>query len=312
MSAGILVKYVTTYAGLTPKVNLSDHTLIFTHIPKTAGTTLDHILSGIASARMQLHRRARGSIYATAVDASEPVALRDFESWPDRALANCRYVTGHLPFGQHRRLSRPYFYVTVMRDPAARLLSKFRFGVERGFWAEATPLELLFQQGQLVDNLQTRQIAGIADRETPCSAEIFNRALSNLRTEYAVVGVSERFDEMLKVLITLLGWPDVVYADRQVAAGTPSTAVRERCEEAARRFYPLDFELYAEAVTLAAQNVTRLFQDKEVDSARQNQVLVSIPGVGVQGQNSFLLPMQAFDEQLSPKLKVSGAEVHFL
>src|SRR5206468_1396750 len=92
-----------------------------------------------------------------------------------------------------------------------------RFGLDRRTWSRDTPVESLVKHGRLIDNMQTRQIAGIADRDVPCTAKMLAIAIENLRSHYAVVGATERFDDALKTLITLLGWPDIAYSDRQVS-----------------------------------------------------------------------------------------------
>lgn len=40
-------------------------------------------------------------------------------------------------------------------------------------------------------------------------------ALQTLRERYAVVGFTENFDTMLATLITLCGWPDIIYSQYQ-------------------------------------------------------------------------------------------------
>jgi hypothetical protein len=42
-------------------------------------------------------------------------------------------------------------------------MSPYRFCVERGGWRESTAIDELIQRGEIAENGQTRQIAGIAD-----------------------------------------------------------------------------------------------------------------------------------------------------
>jgi hypothetical protein len=312
MPAPLSIKHVSAIAGVTPKIDLGDHTLIFTHIPKTAGTTLDHILVGMASVRGLSRRRAMGTIYGQFHGAGKGDAMREFETWPHEDVAGCRYLSGHLPYGPHRHLRRPYFYVTILREPVARLLSQFRFGVRRGGWTAATPMQELIRQGLMAENLQTRQIAGLVDPRAPCTGETLELALSNLRSHYTVVGTSERFDETLKLLVTLLGWPEIAYGDRQVTPGAADDELRRRAEEAVQLFFAYDRELYAQAAELAAQKFAGLFEGSPSGIQRRSQVLMSIPGSLINGKEFDLVPAQVFDDQLRSRLLAEGGEIRSL
>ena len=134
-------------------------------------------------------------------------------------FARARFVTGHLP---HRP---PDAFdgadpapVTLLRDPVARMLSHYRYGVERGGWTEDASLARLVEDGRLCNNLQTRQLAGCLDAREPCDNAMLARAQENLAAHYAVVGQTENFDGFLAALIALFGWPELLYGRRQVTS----------------------------------------------------------------------------------------------
>lgn len=312
MSDPQVVKCVTRYAGLTPRRDLRNHTLIFTHIPKTGGTTLDYILRDVAKAQNIPVGRAMGTIYGQFHGVGKEDAIKDADRWPDKAFATRCYMSGHVPFGLHKRMQHPYFYITLLRDPVKRLLSQYRFGIHRNGWTASMPIAKAIEQGLIADDLQTRQIAGQADRSAPCTAETLRTAVGHLRSEYAVVGVSERFDEMLKTLITLLGWPDIAYGNRQVGAGAASAEMVEESHAAAQRFFAHDIELYAQARQLAEENVTRLFDGSPGNSQRQAQVITSVPGLQIAGKNTACVLAFDFDHQVAPALRQSGSEIKFI
>jgi hypothetical protein len=131
LSKGVL-KYVSPYATLVPKCDLGGHVLIFTHIPKNAGTSLDYVLTDMAAARGLKFRRAMGTLYGIFLGPGKGDAPTGFARLQSDVLDGLDIISGHLPFGVHARLKRPALYVTIPREPTARLLSHFRFGVLRG------------------------------------------------------------------------------------------------------------------------------------------------------------------------------------
>ncbi|HZS63307.1 MAG TPA: sulfotransferase family 2 domain-containing protein [Xanthobacteraceae bacterium] len=309
MPADITIYHVTGYAGLTPKQDLRGHTLIFTHVPKTAGTSLDYILIALAGARKIPFYRAMGTIYGQYHGAGKKESWKDFERWPETALAQRQcFISGHLPHGAHRRVKRPYFYVTMLRDPVSRLVSQFRFGVQRGGWTESTPMAEVIERGGIANDLQTRQIAGIMDLTTPCNADSLKQAIEHLRSEYTVVGLSSGFDETVKVLITLLGWPEIAYGNRQVSEGKPSAQIVEQAEQAAKRYFANDLELYAAAKEIAAGTTARLFDGTASGMQRQPQVLVTVPGLRLGGKDAGIMPRDYFESNLRPSLQQQGVK----
>ncbi|HVT56418.1 MAG TPA: hypothetical protein VHD34_10295, partial [Xanthobacteraceae bacterium] len=209
-------------------------------------------------------------------------------------------------------LSHPYFYVTILREPAARLLSQYRFGIRRGGWSESASIAELIEKRLIIDNLQTRMLAGLSDRSAACSAETLKLAIEHLRSEYAVVGTTEHFDETLKLLITLLGWPDIAYGDRQVGEGSAPPHQIEQARAAIPRYYAYDHELYAVARELAGQNLARLLTGKPEGSKRQDRVLTCIPGSSVDGTEQALMSAERFDREFLPVLKANGFDIAFV
>jgi hypothetical protein len=282
--------------------------VVFTHVPKTGGTTLDHILVAVAEVQRKRFRRLRFSRGACSPEEHNQELL-DFHRLSEDQFAPCDYLSGHFPFGVHRRVAQPCLYVTLLRDPVTRLLSNVRFGLDRIRWSRDTPVDALIQNGRLIDNVQTRQIAGVFDRDTPCTAQTLANACENLRSHYAVVGVTERFDETLKALITLLGWPDIAYSDRQVSRAMIDPKLEANVREAAERHFAFDMELHAYASARPTSWSQGIFEGIETGSERQHAVLVTSPRVRFGNQHFALLPATVFDDQICPVLQEQGGEV---
>ncbi len=273
--AKITIKYVSPYAELMPIVWLADHTVVFTHIPKAAGTTLDNILKDIAADHGLKWLRVMGTLYGQFLGPGKPDSLAELGDLSDEALSAAQFLTGHIPFGVHERIEGKCFYITILREPASRLVSHFRYGVERGGWPAAAAIEDLLRDGLLIDNPQTRQLAGLRDPGAKCTPATLERALSNLRSHYGMVGVTERFDQVLKALIGLYGWPDLAYTDCQVTTAGIGGELEIKVAEAAGRIDELDAELYAWAASRETPWTDGLFAGAARGTAKQDQVLIT-------------------------------------
>ena len=310
--APVRLKLATRLAGLRATIDLSGHTIIFTHVPKTGGTTLDHIMHAAATTARKRVRRltfAREGVPPRHVRNQQFLSL---DNLSDEQLSVCDYLSGHFPFGIHHRLARPCLYVTLLRDPVARLLSNVRFGLDRGRWTRDTSVDSLIEQGRLIGNLQTRQIAGIGDSAAPCSAATLATALENLRSHYAVIGTTERFDDTLKTLITLLDWPDIAYSDRQVSRTQSDPELEARVRAAAERYFAFDMELYAFASARPAPWRPDVLDGAAGGGVRQKTVLLTSPVVTCNNRPYTLMPASSFDSQICPAVRQQGGEVLFV
>ena len=308
----VVLKVATRLAGVVPSVDPSDHTIVFTHVPKTGGMTLDHIMMAAAAVGGKRWRRLPMTAQRSVPRHERRQMFLDFEEFPRDELAGFDYITGHMPFGIHRRLPRPSLYIVLLRDPVARLLSNFRFGIDRGKWSRDTSIEALFKEGKIADNLQTRQLSGLGDFSAPCTAATLALAFENLRSHYAFVGLTERFDDLLKGLITLLGWPDVAYSDRQVSSTPSDPALETSVRDAAERHCCLDMELYAAARLRATPWSAGLLEGTVDGSTRQANVLLTSPVVNFNSRPSALLPADFFDSRLGPAVRQQGGDVVFV
>jgi hypothetical protein len=302
-----LLKYVSPYETLVPRLDLTGHVLIFTHIPKSAGTSLEYVLNPMAAARGQRFRRAKGTLYGIFLGADKGDAPADFARLQSDAREQLDIISGHLPFGVHGGLTRRAFYVTIVREPTARLLSHFRFGVLRGGWPQARPFDDLIREGRMIDNLQTRQLAGMTDPKAPCTAAVLDRALDNLRDHYGVVATTDGFDSLLKALIALFHWPDVAYSDQQVGSQEPPDGnLCARAAAAVERYFAHDRELYAQVLARPAPWRPGLFEGAAGGCRRQDQVLFRL------NERISLLPVHTFDEAVRPMLRRSGIDLKFV
>jgi len=239
-----------------------DPALIFVHIPKAAGSTLNHILES---------QYALGESYATCSTPRHPEGdLNRFEALSEAQLARIRLLNGHMGYGLHRYLPRPAVYVTFLREPVERVISHYSF--ERTL--PASPVYAYLQNGEMnlkeyvryyaeaaeMDNLQTRMIAGNWHKRGfgPCTPEMLEQARRNLKEEFAVVGLAEQFDASYLLLKRYFGWRSVPFRWRNKTRKRLQRDQLSAAElEYIRQHNRFDLELYTYAQQLFEERVRR-------------------------------------------------------
>lgn len=192
--------------------NLSNRMLVFIHPPKCAGRTFSSILDARFVATRSDEEQGcwvRGTIYGQYLGAEKDETLRNLET-VDRDSV---YLRGHLPVGVFDDFKHTPAYITMLREPAAQAQSLYRFGVERGGWKNGTAVADLVDRGLMIDNPQTRQLAGLQTASELCTEETLNTALNNLK-DFLFVGKAEQFEIGLQVLLSRLGGPGALYHSR--------------------------------------------------------------------------------------------------
>ncbi len=89
--------------------------LIFLHIPKAAGSTMQEIV-------VRHYKGGKGYRFTGA-----PERFRAFAAMPEAERASYDVMTGHVPFGVHRHVPGPSVYMTMLRDPVERIVSHYYF-----------------------------------------------------------------------------------------------------------------------------------------------------------------------------------------
>lgn len=229
--------------GSLPPTGLGQESVIFIHLPKTAGTTVNRLIEW---------EYRLSEMYSI-----DPVLFRwsaaHLRNLPPERLRKIRMFKGHIPFGLHEILPQPATYITVLRDPVDRVISAFYFmrsyKLHPLYWKmrrENWSLEDFVRNSQR-DNVQSKIVAG-AVYEEPCTREIVEKAKSNLRHHFSVVGLSARLEESLALMKLRFGWRLSSYSSFNVTRSRPKKRdLPEATLDLLHQRNAFDIELYQEA-----------------------------------------------------------------
>lgn len=246
-------------------------TVIFLHIPKTAGTTLDQIIFR--------HYRFK-NVYQTGLIAQQGV--RDYIKMSEAEKANYRLLKGHLNFGIHKYVPNAWAYFTFLREPIDRTISHFYYIAQSKNHALYNQIQS--QQmgiGEYIEsgldpmlfNAQTRLLSGVWDTipAGTCTPEHLEQAKENLEKHIKVIGLTEQFDESLILLRETFGWSHLHYTRQNVTSNRPKTEGLSPEElSAVKSANELDLALYEFALPLFQEQITRYGPafDKDLNTFR--------------------------------------------
>jgi hypothetical protein len=216
------------------------------HIPKTAGSTLYPSLQWNYPPHQTLH-----------IDIPKNEMHR-MESVPLEYRSGLRLLHGHFAFGIHKYVPRSCQYVTLLREPVARVVSAYKHVLKRtGHEYHERVVKGKIDLEEFIETFwleekRNRQIRDLCNKYVgPVDREVFEQAKRNLEG-FLVVGLTERFEETFALIRRALRLRLPFYVTRNV--GFPLQA-SERAIELIREREQFDLELYAFAEHLFDEQV---------------------------------------------------------
>ncbi|MFC0470043.1 sulfotransferase family 2 domain-containing protein [Halalkalibacter kiskunsagensis] len=224
--------------------------LIHLHTPKTGGTTLRKIIT-------KNYKNSSHNVYL-----DEPKRKRKLKYLNQK---NVSCIQGHFPFGIHKYLSKPCDYITMLRDPIDRVISEYYFirrGTRHRLHQQVMKMSLdqYLRRSESI-NLQTRYLSGATGPVTRKDLEIAKKHIQN---HFAVVGITEMFNESLFLMKKKLGWRDISYEKQNVTKTRPSlNQISDSTLIELEKHNKLDIELYNFAKKILEQKLISLDQNSK-------------------------------------------------
>lgn len=201
-----------------------DSTLIFLHIPKTAGSTLESIIGKLYLPNEII---TFGGTLQTAQEA-----ISYFKNLPVQSRMRFKVLQGHMSFGIHRWVTQPFTYITFLRDPVDRVLSQYYFlmqlpdEIPEKREIKHMSLEEFVKYHPLGNNTQLRFLSDLNGdlsrlQDINPSDGLFNEVMGNLEAYFSVVGITEYFDKSLLLVGNRFGWKVPYYRKVNVTKSRP-------------------------------------------------------------------------------------------
>jgi hypothetical protein len=164
--------------------------LVFSHIPKTAGTSLAFLLQRYYGSRLLSAQYRKDSLY------KYEDLKKDLKIYP-----HVQCLTGHSvkPFVDFKEYNSQMHWFTFLREPKKRFISHYIHQYNSGANIQFRMDFVEWTQKYNRKNWMVRMIAGIEDLEA---------AKQILREKFKFVGVTEKYDESLVIMKNSLGLSD--------------------------------------------------------------------------------------------------------
>jgi hypothetical protein len=181
-------------------------TLLFMHIPKTAGTAL----------RETILKNYKQSAVAYIYPEPPGFPVRNLRDLPLGQRAQLHFVVGHFQYGIHEDIPNDCLYFTIVRNPIRRVWSHYQYLVQHKHPltfsnGEVQRLEEMFESRVTAnfDNLMVRCFAGVDEREFPpgsINAEVYDLAKSHAEYAFLHVGQQEGIGDAYLFLQRQFWW----------------------------------------------------------------------------------------------------------
>jgi len=246
---------------------IENYPLGYIHLFKTAGTTLESILSRQYGMNAVMKF---GSVSDTAD------RLREFSTWPGEYQRQIKAFMGHCSFDQRSLFPQDTTFFTVIRHPVDRMISEYYFILESPeivHYPKVVGQKMTLSDFMLsgihnsLDNYQTKYLSSLKNPGFGVySKDLLEDAKNNLKNKLVFTGLTERFDESVILMKRLFGWKMPYYLRERVTRNRPRRDDIPSSDIAVLQEYNrMDLELYDYAVKLFDQEVEKQGQEFKND-----------------------------------------------
>ena len=215
----------------------------FIHIPKTAGTSINTLLS---------FQYGHKKNYWHTTQESWVIAKMRLAQHMSHSHGECCLIRGHIPYGWHDLCGEEYTYFSILRDPLSRAISQYEFAKNhgRGIWYdELKPfqsLEAYLYGAREIGhaNYQLHYLSGIPIGEALTSDDL-DAVIHKISCSEIIVGTLDRMECSLLLLSAVLQWRKPIFNLRyNLGKSGKSHAITADAEAHFRKENSLDYALY--------------------------------------------------------------------
>ncbi|VAW36377.1 hypothetical protein MNBD_GAMMA01-809 [hydrothermal vent metagenome] len=201
-NAEINIKWLQQNVVTCSNIHLNTKPWVFSHIPKTAGTSLESYLAQGFALKDILH-----------------VNAPDLNKLPQCIYLKNKYaqlITGHHPIhGMLYQLlpKHKLVHLSMMRDPFYRIVSYYNYVASREYHAlhqqiKHLSFDAFLQQDNMVElnNAQAKRFAGLLHSDIAIAdSDLYNNAKYTVDNCFSLIGVTEYFNQFHQLLGKICG-----------------------------------------------------------------------------------------------------------
>jgi len=248
---------ISSKRKVTEKNDINNKVLIFLHLPKTGGLTLQTILK---------KQYSENTILDVGLTKNK-ISYKSFSELKKNkyVFSENKLIMGHLQYGIDRYIETDFVYMAMLRDPVKRYISQYldiikkkksthnhllrkkKVDVQVLGTIGNISIEKFLELGIADDfaNLQTRYLCDMGS-EGYVTRDHLEIAKKNLQSDHFLFGLLEKFDESLIMFRKNIGWRNIYYARKNKSKRTRSTTkISQETIELIKKKNRFDIELYS-------------------------------------------------------------------
>ena len=220
--------------------------IFFMHIPKSGGTTIDHIFAKLSSIlkTFDFHRlKFNKDSINTKLELTKKTKILP------------KFISGHLNYDFCDQFEHIY-RCTVVRDPIDRVISDYKFNIHSN---KLSPNDISLndfikdQVNNHRDNLITRQFSGLYGIDEIIKFKHYEKAVKNLNY-FNSIYTFNNWDSFLSDILSKFSFPSILYSKYQSHNYNFNFTPNKNDLNLINRYFELDLELYKKITVIKNTN----------------------------------------------------------
>ena len=227
-----------------PDFNTNTDKLIFLHIPKAAGSSVNIFLevAGKYLKKYYYHCNVRNYNPSIKIIENWQGASQTAFEIPLDIRNKINFLSGHFIFGVNQIFESNCKYFTVIREPIDRELSSINYIYQNGQFNKGENIEQYLLN--VLDNPQVKMLAGSKYMHKTCNDEIFSLAVKNLEKHFLLYAPAEKTNELLQALIGIYDLPNFSYYQSNITKKKLLNKIDSNLEQKLLDYHTYDSKLY--------------------------------------------------------------------